>query len=73
MTYVGFDDRDIRGSDRATGIHVFAEIRASDRYAHLRLGQTDIRGINGAVPVHIADQDADGNGNVTRVWYHHSR
>jgi hypothetical protein len=36
--YVGFDDCDIRGTDRAVSVHVFTEIRATDRHAHLRFG-----------------------------------
>jgi len=55
VTYVGFDDRDIRRSDRATGIHVLAEIRASDHLAHLRFGQGDIGGIDAGTAVHITD------------------
>jgi hypothetical protein len=41
------------GSDRTISIHVLAEIRATDRIAHLRLGQADIGGINDAIAVHI--------------------
>jgi len=58
VTYVGFDDCDIRGSDRATGVHVFAEIRAHDRLADLRFGLGDIGGIDGVIAVHITDQHA---------------
>ena len=38
VTYVGFDDRYIRGSDRATGVHVFAEIPGTNVLAYLRFG-----------------------------------
>ena len=39
-THFGFDLGDIHRFDHAIRIRVFAEIRATDRYAHLRLGQT---------------------------------
>src|SRR5437667_8507027 len=64
VTYVGFDDRDIRGSDRATVVHVFAEIRARDRLAHLRFGLGDIGGIDEGTAIHVTDQHAHGDGNV---------
>src|SRR5207245_5724716 len=64
VTYVGFDDRDIRRSDRAAGVHVFAEIRATDRLAHLRFSQGDIGGIHSAASVHIANQNAHRNVHI---------
>src|SRR6266446_6151941 len=63
--YVGFDLRDIHRVDHAIRIHVFPEIRATDRYAYLRFGQADIGGVNDGVAIHITDQNAHGNGNIT--------
>ena len=67
VTYVGFDQCDIRRTDRAIRIHVFAEIRARDRRAHLRFGQGDIGGIDRTIGVHVSDQHAHENGNVPGV------
>ena len=66
MAHVGFDQGDVRGTDRAIHIHVFPEIRATDRLPHLRLGQGDIGGINARIAIHITDQHAHGNGNLAR-------
>jgi hypothetical protein len=65
--HFGFDLCDIRRVDQAIRIHVFAKIRATDRYAHLRLGHADIGGIDGGIAIHIAYQHAHGSGNVTRA------
>ena len=54
-THVGFDLGDIHRVDHAIGVHVFAEIRATDRIAHLRLGQGDIGSIDYGVAIHITD------------------
>ena len=66
MSYVGFDDSDIRGTDRAISIHVLAEIRHIDRLPHFRLGQADIGGIDDGIAAHITDQNTHRNGNIAR-------
>jgi hypothetical protein len=65
--HFGFHQCDIRGTDGAIRIHVFAEIRATDRLPHLRFSQADIGGINDGIAIHITDQHAHGNGNVAHV------
>src|SRR5438132_3240215 len=64
VTYVGFDDRYIRGSDRATGVHVFAEIPGTNVLAYLRFGLGDIGGIDHAVSVHVTSQKAHRNVHI---------
>jgi hypothetical protein len=53
-THFGFDDCDIRGTNRTTRIHVLAEVRTRDRLARLCFGQANIGGINQAIAIHIA-------------------
>ena len=48
-TDFGFDQRDIHRVDQAIRIHVFTEIRATDRHTHLRFGQGNIGAIDGAI------------------------
>ena len=64
MAYVGFDQGDVRGTDRAIHIHVFPEIRASDRLPHLRLGQGHIGGIDHAVSGYVTSQKAHRNVHI---------
>ena len=54
-THVGFYLCDIGGTDRTIGIHVFTEIPATNRHAHLRFGQSDVRRTDGAVAIHISN------------------
>src|SRR6266576_1030678 len=56
--YVGFDDCHIRGTDRAISVHVFTEIRATDRHAHLQFGQGNIGGVDDGVSVYITNKHA---------------
>src|SRR5438132_11832311 len=64
VTYVGFDDRYIRGSDRATGVHVFAEIPGTNVLAYLRFGLGDIGGIDEATAIHVTSQKAHRNVHI---------
>ena len=54
-TYLGFDERDIRGIDRAIHIYVFAEIRAANYLPNLRLGYDHIGGVDSSIAIYITD------------------
>ena len=54
-THLGFNQCNIHRVDQTIRIHVSAEVRTGNRLTYLRLGQTDIGGIDDGIAIHITD------------------